>query len=59
MSESECTSTIENCKAGDQSSWVTGTATAMVFLGAITGQITVSSLITIIFSITSWLLSFL
>ena len=43
MSESQCTSTSSSCKEGDQSSWVTGTVTAMVFLGAITGQLAVKT----------------
>jgi len=45
MSESQCTSTLSSCKEGEQSSWVTGTVTAMVFLGAITGQLAVSNII--------------
>jgi len=39
MSESQCTLSSDECKDGNQSDWVTGTATAMVFLGAVTGQI--------------------
>lgn len=39
MSVVKCTSTIEKCKDGDQDSWVTSSATATVFVGSITGQL--------------------
>eukprot|EP01038_Epipyxis_sp_PR26KG_P008485 gene8485-11469_t len=45
MSESECTlSNHADCRSGEQSGWVLGTATAMVFVGAITGQLTMGLL---------------
>ena len=47
MSESQCTLSSDECKEGNQSDWVAGTATAMVFLGAVTGQISVSPYSTI------------
>lgn len=39
MSSSQCTSTTSECKEGTQAEWVTGTATATVFVGAIAGQL--------------------
>jgi PHS family inorganic phosphate transporter-like MFS transporter len=41
MSVQECTLTPEKCRNGVQASWVTGTATATIFAGAIAGQMTV------------------
>ncbi len=42
MSETVCTSTEADCIAGTQKEWVTSTASAVVFIGAILGQLTVS-----------------
>ena len=42
MSASVCTSNDDSCKDGEQSAWVSSTATATVFVGAITGQLSVS-----------------
>jgi len=39
MSASVCTSNDDSCKEGEQSAWVSSTATATVFVGAITGQL--------------------
>lgn len=39
MSTTVCTSSESDCKNGDQSAWVHGTATAGVFIGAIIGQL--------------------
>jgi hypothetical protein len=41
MASSVCTSTDDECREGEQESWVASTATATVFVGAITGQLTV------------------
>lgn len=41
MAASVCTADDDSCKDGEQSSWVSSTATATVFVGAITGQLTV------------------
>jgi len=40
MAASVCTYTDDECKEGEQKPWVTSTATATVFIGAITGQLT-------------------
>lgn len=45
MSASVCTSNDDECKEGTQSAWVSSTATATVFVGAITGQLTVYDLL--------------
>jgi hypothetical protein len=42
MSVEECTLNEERCRVGKQADWVSGTATATVFAGAILGQLTVS-----------------
>jgi PHS family inorganic phosphate transporter-like MFS transporter len=39
MSTSYCTSTDDDCRNGKQAPWVTGTASATVFIGAIIGQL--------------------
>lgn len=39
MSASVCTTNSEDCKEGTQSAWVMSSATATVFIGAITGQL--------------------
>ena len=39
MSVTECTSTAADCEEGTQAVWVSGTATATVFAGAIFGQL--------------------
>lgn len=39
MSASVCTLDDKSCKEGEQSAWVSSTATATVFVGAITGQL--------------------
>jgi PHS family inorganic phosphate transporter-like MFS transporter len=39
MSASECTTDDDGCKEGTQAPWVTSTANASVFLGAIAGQL--------------------
>lgn len=39
MSVEECTLNEEKCQEGKQSSWVTGTASATVFAGAMLGQL--------------------
>ena len=44
MSSDVCTSTDENCKHGSQESWVSGTASATVFAGAIAGQLSMGYL---------------
>ncbi len=44
MSREQCTSTEEECAIGKQSAWVTGTASATVFAGAIFGQLTMGYL---------------
>lgn len=41
MSASVCTNTDSECKEGHQEGWVTSTASAVVFVGAIIGQLTV------------------
>jgi hypothetical protein len=41
MSTSVCTLSDDECKNGNQDGWVTSTATATVFIGAILGQLTV------------------
>jgi hypothetical protein len=43
MSSSVCTSTQENCNDGKQQAWVTSTASAVVFIGAIVGQLSVKN----------------
>jgi len=40
MSVSQCTSSEDNCKDGEQAPWVSSLATATVFIGSITGQLT-------------------
>ena len=45
MSQEECTSSPDDCKNGDQASWVQSTATATVFAGCIAGQLTVLCLV--------------
>eukprot|EP01039_Chlorochromonas_danica_P004307 gene4307-4728_t len=40
MAAGVCTSSEEDCKDGTQASWVTTSASATVFIGAITGQLT-------------------
>mmetsp|Transcript_797 Transcript_797/g.795 ORF Transcript_797/g.795 Transcript_797/m.795 type:complete len:482 (-) Transcript_797:144-1589(-) len=40
MSKDVCTGNIEDCKNGDQDSWVHSSATAVVFAGSIFGQLT-------------------
>lgn len=42
MSDSVCTSSDSNCKDGTQKAWVTSTASAVVFVGAIMGQLLVT-----------------
>ncbi len=42
MSAEECTANPDQCKDGDQASWVHSTATATVFAGCIAGQLSVS-----------------
>lgn len=44
MSTSECTSTDERCRDGHQEPWVTGTANAVVFIGAVVGQLSMGVL---------------
>lgn len=44
MSVSVCSSTPANCLIGIQSSWVYGTSTAISFIGAITGQLSMGYL---------------
>ena len=39
MSEQQCTTTIEQCRDGKQSTWIGGTAAGTVFAGAVIGQI--------------------
>ena len=39
MSEKQCTTTIEQCRDGKQSTWIGGTAAGTVFAGAVIGQI--------------------
>lgn len=41
MSSSVCTSDADSCADGEQSAWVSSTATATVFMGAIAGQLSV------------------
>ena len=43
MSVEQCTSTVDHCAEGKQAQWVSGTATATVFAGAILGQLSVSN----------------
>jgi hypothetical protein len=50
MAASVCTTDDEDCKEGTQAEWVSSTATATVFVGAITGQLTVSSSVTAVAS---------
>jgi MFS transporter, PHS family, inorganic phosphate transporter len=40
MSKHVCTGELEDCKNGDQDSWVHSSATAVVFAGSIVGQLT-------------------
>lgn len=40
MSTSVCTVTDDKCREGEQAAWVGGTASASVFLGAFSGQLT-------------------
>lgn len=40
MSVVKCTSTDDNCREGEQEEWVHSTSTATVFVGSITGQLT-------------------
>jgi len=40
MTASVCSTSQEDCNKGDQASWVSGTANAAVFIGAIFGQLT-------------------
>lgn len=44
MSAEQCTSTLEDCINGKQQPWVTGTISAVVFLGAICGQLSMGVL---------------
>ena len=44
MSVEQCTATADQCAEGKQAQWVSGTATATVFAGAIIGQLSVSKL---------------
>jgi PHS family inorganic phosphate transporter-like MFS transporter len=39
MSKSVCTADDGDCKSGDQMEWVTGTAEATIFIGAVVGQL--------------------
>lgn len=41
MSASVCTLDDSECKEGEQASWVKSTASAVVFAGAVCGQLTV------------------
>ena len=43
MSVEQCTLTLDQCAEGKQAQWVSGTATATVFAGAILGQLSVSN----------------
>ena len=43
MSAAQCTSNDDECREGEQASWVLSTASASVFVGAIMGQLTVGS----------------
>lgn len=45
MAASVCTTDDGSCKDGEQSPWVASTATATVFVGAITGQLSVSTIL--------------
>lgn len=40
MSASQCTSTDDKCRDGEQEEWVSSTAAASVFVGAVLGQLT-------------------
>ena len=44
MSSDVCTSSASQCQLGIQAAWVYGTATAISFVGAITGQLTMGYL---------------
>lgn len=44
MSSSVCTTDKDDCKKGEQDGWVLSTAEAMVFVGAITGQLSMGYL---------------
>jgi PHS family inorganic phosphate transporter-like MFS transporter len=44
MSESVCTTNDADCKEGDQAEWVSGIASATVFVGAIAGQLSMGYL---------------
>jgi MFS family permease len=39
MSTSECTSSDNECRKGHQDAWVSGTSSAVVFIGAVLGQL--------------------
>jgi PHS family inorganic phosphate transporter-like MFS transporter len=39
MSTSVCTSTVADCRAGDQKGWVSGAANATIFIGAVVGEL--------------------
>jgi hypothetical protein len=56
MAASVCTTDDGDCKEGTQAEWVSSTATATVFVGAITGQLTVSSSVTDVVLYLSWLM---
>ena len=44
MSQSECTSSVENCQDGVQANWVVGSSSALVFVGCVIGQLTMGYL---------------
>mmetsp|Transcript_8183 Transcript_8183/g.12217 ORF Transcript_8183/g.12217 Transcript_8183/m.12217 type:complete len:480 (+) Transcript_8183:43-1482(+) len=44
MSTNECTSNDDSCKDGRQDKWVTSTASAVIFFGAIVGQLSLGFL---------------
>ena len=44
MSSSECTLNSNNCDDGSQKSWVKGTANAVIFVGAVIGQLSMGFL---------------
>eukprot|EP00598_Pedospumella_elongata_P007702 CAMPEP_0184977066 /NCGR_PEP_ID=MMETSP1098-20130426/7834_1 /TAXON_ID=89044 /ORGANISM="Spumella elongata, Strain CCAP 955/1" /LENGTH=508 /DNA_ID=CAMNT_0027500011 /DNA_START=79 /DNA_END=1605 /DNA_ORIENTATION=+ len=44
MSASVCTSDDGNCKQGEQKSWVSGTSSAVIFIGAVVGQLSMGFL---------------
>ena len=44
MSVSECTNNDDECKHGNQASWVEGAANAVIFVGAIVGQLSMGFL---------------